>query len=52
MNKQSQNVSPHRGHSGRPQLWCKFQETCTKGQACGYKHFQAFPMANHPLPRH
>ena len=52
MNRQSMNVSPHRGHSGRQQLWCKFQETCTKGQTCGYKHFQSFPMGNLPQGQH
>ena len=46
------NVSPQRGHSGRQQLWCKFQETCNKGQTCGYKHFQSFPMGNLPQGQH
>ena len=26
--------------SGRPQLWCSFQERCLKGQNCGFRHFQ------------
>jgi hypothetical protein len=26
--------------SVRPQLYCRFQERCFKGEACEFKHFQ------------
>lgn len=52
MNRQSVNVSPHNRQSGQKQFWCQFQERCTKGQSCGFKHFQAFPMGDQRLQHH
>ena len=47
-----QNSIPHRSQYGRPQLWCKFQETCLNGQSCRFKHFQqGFPQRN-PMENH
>ena len=35
------------GAGARPQLYCRFQEICFKGDACKFKHFQlGFPLRN------
>ena len=36
--QESTHGPAQRGRSDRPQLWCKFQDKCLKGQACGFKH--------------
>ena len=34
--------------SGRPKLWCRFQDRCTKGNYCEFRHFQlGFHQTNH-----
>ena len=51
------NILPHQGQgedrqatSTRPPLYCKYQETCFKGMACKFKHFQGdFLQNQHPL---
>ena len=52
---QSLNSLPQQGHTQdrqatapRPQLYCRFQEKCFKGQACKFKHFQeGFLVSSH-----
>ena len=47
------NTFPQKGQSavlqsGRPKLWCRFQERCTKGPHCEFRHFQlGFHQTNH-----
>ena len=55
-----QQGQPGQGHQGqlrqgqsvggaRPQLYCRFQERCFKGEACKFKHFQVgFHQTNQP----
>ena len=33
-----QNNFPHKAQSDSPQLWCKYQDNCFKGQLCRFKH--------------
>ena len=47
-----QNSIPHRSQSERPQLWCKFQETCLKGPDCRFKHFQQGFLQREPRLNH
>lgn len=39
MNEQ-QNMCKQNGQFGRSKLWCRFQERCTKGVHCEFRHFQ------------
>ena len=45
---QALKVLPHR----RQQLWCKFQDSCNKGLACGFRHLEGFPKRRQPQNHH
>ena len=51
------NSLPHQGHiqnrqTFKPQLYCKYQETCFKGLACKFKHFPQGFLVNSQEQRH
>ena len=36
---QPKNTFPQQSQSNRPQRWCQFQESCSRGQRCAFRHF-------------